>query len=438
MKTQNSFLPLLIAPFQKFAGIQALSGIVLFSSSLLALILANSHLSGAYKNFWETAIGFNFGSLNFSHSLHHWINDGLMSIFFFSIGLEIKRELLMGELSSKDKLILPVLAAAGGAIIPAGIYLVYNVNTIGVNGWGIPMATDIAFVLGIITLLGKIVPFSIKVFVLAFAIIDDLIAIVVIAAFYTNNIDFISLFLGLILLAIALTLNHFRFYHTGIFLSIGILSWFAFSKSGIHPTIAAVIMALSIPSLNATNKNEYPHKISTLLEEYNKKSKDEKANLEKKQLVISEVEQISKSTKSPLYRLEQGLHPISSFLIIPLFALANAGIFIDTRFLSSMTHHISLGIIFALAIGKPIGIFLPIWLTIKLKYASLPTNAGWLDILAVSCLGGMGFTLSLFISVLAFKDQSMLSYAKIGVLAGSLLSIIFGLLVFAYKSRKTK
>ena len=424
-----------LAPYQQFINIEALSGIVLFICSAIALILANSSLSENFEHLWHTEIGFSIGTFEVHHSLHHWINDGLMAVFFFVIGLEIKRELLTGELSSKEKVMLPVLAAAGGAVIPALIFVAFNYGSDGVHGWGIPMATDIAFVLGIIALLGKRVPASIKIFVLAFAIIDDLIAILVIAIFYTAEINWVSLFFGVGLLASAFVLKKLGFYNTVVLLILGIISWFAFSASGIHPTIAGVIIAMTVPSLRKTSKDEYPDKVSSLLTAYNETGSETKLEKKQQQVIINEIEEVSASTESPLYKLEHILHPISSFVIMPVFALANAGIAVDATMFSSLTHPVSFGIIAALFIGKPVGICLSIWVGIKLKIATLPTGANWKHILAMASLGGMGFTLSLFISVLAFKDAQLLSYAKIGVLAGSLISIIAGITLFMLNNK---
>lgn len=420
----------LISPIQQFVSMQALSGLVLLSCSVLALILANSPLADQYEHFWHTEIGFQIGSLKISHSLHHWINDGLMAIFFFVIGLEMKRELLLGELSSKEKVILPVIAAIGGAVVPALIYLIFNVNQAGMDGWGIVMATDIAFVLGIITLLGNRVPASIKIFVLAFAIIDDLIAIVIIAAFYTAEINLTALYAGLGVLAFAFIFKYAGFYHTLVFLLMGIISWFFFLESGIHPTIAGVAMAITVPAMRKIGKKEYPEQVSELINQYQQINPNEKPGKEQQQVIISKIEELSVSTESPLYRLEHLLHPLTSFIIMPVFALANAGISLDSSMIGSMAHPISLGIIMALVLGKPIGIFFSIWATVKSKWAILPSGANWMHIFGMACLGGMGFTLSLFISVLAFKDPVLLGYAKIGVLAGSLVSIIAGVGIF--------
>lgn len=385
-----------MVPNQQFLGLQALSGIVLVAFSLAALLLANSGYSSWYENIWTTKIAFAFGGIKMDHSIQHWINDGLMAVFFFVIGLEIKREILMGELSSREKLTLPIVAALGGAVLPAVVYAFFNVGSPGAGGWGVPMATDIAFVLGTITLLGKRVPGSIKIFVMAFAIIDDLIAILVIAIFYSDGINLVALGIGISMVAFSWIIKNKGGYNPFLFAGIGTLSWYAFSISGIHPTIAGVLMAITIP---ATKK------------------------------VRSENQQKTQK-KSPLDRLEQTLHPISSFIIMPVFAFANAGIKIESDMLSTLSDPITLGIILGLWVGKPLGVFGSIWIAIKLKAVGLPTGSSWKHIVGMSFLGGMGFTLSLFIAVLAFEDVVLLNHAKTGILLGSIISVLSGILFF--------
>jgi Na+:H+ antiporter, NhaA family len=385
---------------QQFMSLEVFSGLVLLFCSLLALVLSNSPWAEIYHKFWKTEIGISMGSFHISYSLHHWINDGLMAVFFFVIGLEIKRELLFGELSSKEKVILPIIAAIGGAALPALLYFIFNRGTEGAKGWGIPMATDIAFVLGVIAILGTRVPKSIRIFILAFAIIDDIIAIIIIAVFYTQDIHINSLIFGLALIAVGTILTLSGVYNQFFFFIIGIFAWFMILGSGVHPTLAGVAMAITVPTSHITNFKKRP--------EY------------------------------PMNDLINLLHPVSSFFIIPLFALSNAGIKISTDFFNSLFHPISLGIIAGLFIGKPVGIFLSIWTTIKLKLSVLPEGANWKHILAMASLGGMGFTLSLFISVLAFDESVSINYAKFGVLSGSLISVITGCILFIINGNSKK
>lgn len=426
----SSGLAKLLTPFQHFVNLEVLSGILLLSCSAVALILANSSSSESFEHFWNTEIGFTVANFHLHHTLHHWINDGLMAVFFFVIGLEIKREVLVGELSNKGQVVLPVITAVGGAAVPALIYLSINYASHGFEGWGIPMATDIAFVLGIIGMLGKRVPSSIRIFVIAFAIIDDLIAILVIAFFYTSNIDFVSLFIGIGILVIAFIIKKIGFFNSTLFLILGIISWFFFSESGIHPTIAGVIMALTVPASRKINKEDYTKKVSGLISAYERNEGNTVEEKEQQQVIINEIEKTSEDTESLLSKLLVSLHPVSSFIIMPLFALSNAGVPIDSSFFKSLTNPISFAIILALVLGKPLGIFLSVWASVKLKIAAMPKGAHWNHILAMAALGGMGFTLSLFISVLAFKDLELLKFAKIGVLAGSLISVIAGVILF--------
>lgn len=431
-KSRNGNIVQLVESAQQFVSLETLGGIVLLLFSALALVLSNSALAGRFHDLWDTEIGFVIGTFQVSHSLHAWINEGLMAVFFFVIGLEIKRELLFGELSSREKRLVPVVAAAGGALVPAFLYLLFNYNTEGARGWGIPMATDIAFVLGIIALLGKKVPRSLKVFVLAFAIIDDLIAILVIAFFYTPELNIHSLLLGLGVIAAALVLKSLRLYHPVFFLVLGIVSWFALFDSGVHPTIAGVAMAFTIPAIRKTKPREFADKVMPLMTAYQDIPGNTDRQKERQQEIISRIKYYSSTTQSPMYRLIHLLHPVSSFLIMPVFALANAGIHVDAGFFSALQHPVSAGIIAGLFIGKPVGIFLSMLACVKLKIGSLPTGTNWKQIFAMAALGGMGFTLSLFVSVLAFEHTPFLAAAKYGVLTGSLISVIMGCLLFIF------
>lgn len=424
--------------YSRYVSIETLSGVALLICSSIALILSNSSFSGYYREILETKISFTIGPFEADHSIHFWINEGLMAVFFFVVGLEIKREILLGELSTPNRIFLPLAAAAGGALVPALVYLVFNFNTEGRAGWGIPMATDIAFVLGIISLLGKKVPAFIKVFMLALAIIDDLIAILVITLFYSVDLNIGPLAVGTGIIIAAVILQKAGIYHSVLFLGLGILSWLAILDSGIHTTIAGVAMAMAIPAKRKTKKKEYAGKIFPLLSSYSKLKGDSKEDREEQQSIISEIEYLSSLAKSPMHRLEETLHPVTSFFILPVFAFANAGIDLGGGILNSLVHPVSTGIMAGLMIGKPLGIFLTTWASIRLKLSGLPSGVRWKHLLAMSFLGGMGFTMSLFISVLAFGHGELQNYAKFGVLSGSLLAAATGSILFATIRKKRK
>jgi Na+:H+ antiporter, NhaA family len=330
---------------------------------------------------------------------------------------------------------LPVVAAFSGAFTPALVYTFFNYGSEGMAGWGIPMATDIAFVLGVLTLLGKRVPAALYVFVLAFAIIDDLIAILVIALFYTEGFNFAAFGLGIGTLLLAFVLQRSKAYSSLLFLAFGIIVWFSFLNAGIHATMAGVAMAIVIPSKGRIRKNEYFDKVQRSLSIYRNLNGNGEER-KQQQLMVSQIEQLSVIVESPMARLQRILHPVSSFLILPVFAFANAGIVIDGETFRSLLHPISIGIIFGLFLGKPLGIVLFVWICTRLKITQLPKDTSWIDLLGVAFLGGMGFTMSLFISILAFKDMQLLNLAKAGILSGSLIAVLTGAMFFLLR-RKT-
>ncbi|MVX63526.1 Na+/H+ antiporter NhaA [Clostridium chromiireducens] len=367
------------------------SGILLLICAITSIIIANSSFAETYNHILHKYITIGYGKFSLSLSVLHWINDGLMTIFFLVVGTEIKRELVIGELKSIKKTILPISAAIGGMIIPAIIYSLFNYNQTTFSGWGIPMATDIAFALGVLSLVGKNAPKGIVVFLTALAIIDDLGAIIVIAVFYTNQISWIALFLGLLVFVGLLLANKVNNKFTSIFIIGGILLWLCLLKSGIHATIAGVLLGMTLP-LGKGDK--------------------EPAN-------------------SMLYRFEHTLAPWSSFVIMPIFALANSGITINVNSLSSyLITPVSLGIIFGLFFGKQLGVFGVSYILIKLKIAKLPSQVTTMHLYGASALAGIGFTMSLFVSSLSFTDETPLSSAKISIMIASVLSAVLGSVVF--------
>jgi len=374
---------------QKFLKYLFSGGVILITVTIVSLLIANSSFGSSYINLFGKHLGFEFGVIHLNETIGHWINDGLMALFFLLVGLEIKRELLVGELSSRSKAMLPLIAAIGGMLIPALIYLLLNNGTETSHGWGVPMATDIAFALAILIMLGSRVPIGLKIFLTALAIIDDLGAVLVIAFFYTHDLQLNYLLFALIPVAMLAILNKFRNQNLVLYLLFGLVLWYCFLKSGIHATIAGVLLALFIP-LNVT--------------------KSEKEN----------------SSESPLERLEHNLHGFVNLFILPLFAIANTALIIDGSILSKLTSGLSLGVICGLFIGKPVGITFFSWIAVKSKAATLPTSVNWQHIIGAGILGGIGFTMSIFISMLAFTDPSHQDLSKVSILIASVLSGVIG------------
>lgn len=416
-------------PFEHFLHAQTTTGFVLMFMTVFALILANTPLSEAYAHFFHTKIDFNVGSWTLSHTLHHWINDGLMAIFFFIIGLEIKREVLAGELSNIKVAILPILAAVGGMIFPAIIYLSINSGSAGEGGWGIPMATDIAFAISALVLLGKRIPTALVTFLVALAIVDDLGAVLVIALFYTEQINLLPLWLAGVMFLIMVSFNRFGIHAVLPYFIVGILMWFFMLESGVHATIAGVIAALAIPSKPKRTPVTFAEDTKNLLDEYAKYpvTTDHTMHEEQKAILINIKDKID-AVGTPSSRLERDLHLPVALIVIPLFALANAGISIDFSSLgTTIIEPVSLGIIAGLIFGKVIGIFGVSWLAIKLKIAKLPHNSSMNQLFGVAFLGGIGFTMSIFVAELAFLGSPELIFqAKVGILSASLFAGLFG------------
>ena len=415
-------------PFEHFIHAQTTTGIILMFMTLLALILANTPLAEGYAHFFHTQIDFTVGSWKLSHSLHHWINDGLMAIFFFLIGLEIKREILVGELSSIKVAILPILAAIGGMIFPALIYLAINRGGEGASGWGIPMATDIAFAISVLVLLGKRIPVALVTFLVALAIVDDLGAVLVIALFYTEQIHTLPLILAGVAFLLMVLLNRFGIQMILPYFIVGLFLWFFMLESGVHATIAGVIAALAIPSKPKETPTDFSRNARNLLDEYDNYPTEEHTINENQKALLRNIQDQIEAISTPSARLEQGLHLPVALIIIPLFALANAGISIDFNSMGSMVlEPISLGIIVGLILGKVLGIFGVAWLAIKLKIASLPKESNMSQIFGVAFLGGIGFTMSIFVADLAFiESEALIFQAKIGILTASLVAGLLG------------
>lgn len=424
--------PANIFRISSFISAEAFGGIILIFATIAALIWANSSFYESYHHLWhEMKVGFAWGEINLISSLHHWINDGLMALFFFTIGLEIKREVMGGELSSMKKASMPIAAAIGGMLLPALIYVLVSVSHPEyLNGWGIPMATDIAFALGLLALLGKRVNINLKIFLTALAIADDLGAILVIAIFYTETINYSELFSAAFFIGVLLIANFAGIRRTSFYAIVGFIGvWMAFVFSGVHATIAGVLIALTIPARTKISENEYVNKLSKYLKEFKKEQTSDSGLLTKKQVhAISEITKIGDKAHTPLQKLEHALHPITAFFILPVFALSNAGVHIEGSIIEMLLHPISLGIIAGLIIGKFLGISIFSRLTVWLKIAVLPDGVTWKQIYGIAFLAGIGFTMSMFISDLAFVDEEFKQIAKVGIMAASLISATIGML----------
>ena len=429
----------IIRAFESFIRIETASGLLLLGCAVLALIWANSPLRDSYAALWQTVLTVGTDAFAISKPLLLWINDGLMAIFFFVIGLEIKREVLAGELASPKKAALPLAAAVGGMVVPAGFYAALNVGGPFISGWGIPMATDIAFALGVLALLGSRAPLSLKVFLTALAIVDDLGAVLVIAFFYTAELKLGALLLAAVFLGILVVLNRMHVRHPIPYVLLGIVVWVGFLKSGVHATIGGVLLALTIPARQRIDAAKFGNEVDYLAARYAEAGDLDNTELtSEQQAVVHTLEESCEAVQTPLERLEHMLHPWVAFFIMPVFALANAGVGLSGDMLGvAFGSTITLGIIAGLVLGKQIGVTLFAWLAVRLGWAEMPANVSWRQLYGVAWLTGIGFTMSLFIGSLAFADPVALDSAKIGILAASLISGIGGWLLLARTKGRT-
>ncbi len=426
-------------PINNFIKLETSSSIILFTATVSALILANSPISESFLSFWQNYITFSLPGFELSKPILKWINDGLMAIFFFLIGLEIKREILSGELSQLKKASLPFFAAIGGMIVPATFFALLNRGNAGSEGWGIPMAADIAFTLGILKILGNRVPSGLKIFLMAFAIIDDLGAVLIIAFFYSSNLLWSNIIIGLIIVVVLFLLSKYNYYSKYLFFIAGIIVWILFLKSGIHATIAGVLMALTIPLKRKIDTRSFYENGKEILDKFLSecKTQEQKTVLNHHQLnAIDELEDLTEKTASPLQYHEHQLHGWVSYLIMPVFAFANAGVAFS--FSGDTNIALSMNIAISMVVGNFIGIFLFSWLSLKLNLSILPENVNLKQLAGVSFLGGLGFTMSLFINSLAFTDQVLIDSAKMGILFGSVLAGIIGFLVIRMTIKEQK
>ena len=426
----------LITPFQKFFRIESSSGILLFGSALLAIILANSSVRETFFSLWNFKFGISSSDFELVKPLLLWVNDGLMAIFFFLIGLEIKRELMIGELNSTRKIMLPLSAALGGMIIPVLFFLILNQDPATTDGWGIPMATDIAFSLAILRLLGNRIPIGLKVFLTAFAIVDDLGAVLIIAIFYSATIKWSLIAIALFLLGILFYLAYRRIHAKYLIFAVGIVVWYLFLKAGIHPTIAGVLLAFTIPIRQKLNMDTYTSRLCDIADSMQEMKESESPLLTKEQIeVIDDLESWTEQVQSPLQQLEHRLHKWVAFLIMPIFALSNSGV----SFGGSGEMDLSLALTVGLSLvgGKFIGVTLFSWIAVKVGLANLPQGVNFGQIAGVSLLAGVGFTMAIFIANLAFPGSSvLLDSAKTGIMVGSLVAGAAGYIVVRIFSTK--
>jgi NhaA family Na+:H+ antiporter len=415
-------IDIIIDPLKQFLHIETASGIVLLIATAAALILANSPLADSFLSFWKTKTGFTLGAFEMKHSLQHWINDFLMAIFFFVIGLEVKREMVMGELRDLKRASLPIAAAIGGMVVPAAIYLFMQAGAPGERGWGIPMATDIAFVVGCLAILGPRIPNSLRVLLLSLAIADDIGAILVIAIGYTESLDWGALLLSFVCIGVFIGLTKVGVRNTAVYAIVALFVWFWFHESGIHATIAGVIIGLLTPTESWISESRLTQVVQRSLGFMHGEGWRTSGE---RYAMLREMERATRKTISPLQRFETDLHPWVGFVIMPVFALANAGVSIQ---LSSFGDPVALAVMLGLLIGKPAGITLFSWLAVKTGLAKLPEGVGWGAMLGGGFLAGIGFTMALFIGGLALEG-ALLDAAKIGILSGSLICAILGIVL---------
>jgi NhaA family Na+:H+ antiporter len=417
-----------------FTAMAASGGIVLLVCTLLALLWANSAWSDSYLQLWEATLAVSAGGFSLAEHLGAWVNDGLMVIFFFVVGLEIKREVTVGRLASLRRATLPIVGALGGMLLPAALYSALNAGGPGAAGWGIPMATDIAFTLGLLTVLGRRVPLALRVFFAALAIADDLGAVLVIALFYSSGISWLSLAAGLMLFLALLGLNRARVYTVWPYGLLGIALWLAFLQSGVHPTIAGVLLAVTIPTRSPPNVRGLLAQTVALLDQVELQSSGRSPLDGRRQATLQTLETIAERLQSPAQHLERALQPWSTYLILPLFALANAGVAVVGAGSLSLLHPVSLGILFGLVVGKPLGISLFSWAAVRVGLAEKLGGVGWRQFFSASCLAGIGFTIALFFASAAFEDPSLQTAAKRAILLASVLASVIGWMLLSITS----
>jgi len=423
----------LMSPINRFLSEEPAGGILLLAATVIALAWANSPWGDTYEDFWHTYVSVSYGDYKLKMSLAHFVNDGLMAVFFFVVGLEIKRELLVGELASVRKAAIPIAAAIGGMAAPALVYVLFNLDAgpDSLRGWAIPTATDIAFVVGVMAMLGRRVPLSLKVFVTALAIVDDIGAVLVIALFYTERLSLVAFGVANGFLALSIIANVLHVRTPIVYGIIGLFLWLFLLQSGVHATVGGVLMALTIPSrmrIDGARFLDFSREALNEFEDAGGRSEHIMTS-RRRQESVQGLEDACEHVLTPLSRLEHMLHPWVIFLVMPIFALANAGVILGADAVDALGSGVGLGVAVGLFVGKPLGVVAATWIAIKLGVGELPTGSNWRQLLGAGCLAGIGFTMSLFIANLAFGDAPELQFAKMGILGGSLIAGVVGFIL---------
>ena len=422
----------LLAPLREFSSSNAAGGILLLAAAVLALAWSNSPFRDSYEALWHTQIALGIGEFSIDLDLRHWINDGLMAIFFLLVGLEIKRELLVGELASPRRALLPAAAAVGGALVPAAIFLALAGGTgDGARGWGVPMATDIAFALGVLAVLGKRVPLGLRIFVTALAIVDDLIAVLIIAVFYTADLSIGALGAAGFVLLVLIVANRLGVNRPGAYAVLGLLLWVAVLESGVHATVAGVLLALTVPARQRVVPDVF---VASAREKVADFERTADRSLHHRHAALWELESITQNAQAPMLRMEHALSVWVAFVIVPIFALANAGVLISADIGALVRDPIVLGVVLGLIVGKQVGITGAAWLIVRSGLASLPAGVGWAEIYGAAWVCGIGFTMSLFIADLAYNSSPALELAKVGILGASIIAGVGGYLLLRWKA----
>lgn len=438
MKDTREPIDYLTRPVKSIFSNEAAIGVLLFLAAVAAMVVANSSWGGDwYYHLWEKEITLSFDGNEFGLNLHYLINDGLMAIFFFLVGLEIKREVIAGELSDLRKASLPIAAAIGGMVVPALIYFLLNPGETG-RGWGIPMATDIAFALGLINIVRRRIAPSVKVFITSLAVVDDIGAVLVIAFFYTSSFDLHQLYIAGGAWVLLMVANRMGVRNVFFYTFVGISGiWVAFFYSGIHPTIAGILLAFTIPAKYRITKDQFTNRLKVLYRKYLKTdTMNLSFNTEREEKLLKGIRTAGDDARTPLQKIEHGLYPFVYYIIMPIFAFANAGIRLEDDFAQGLVGPIGLGIILGLLVGKVLGINLFSWVMVKTGIAKLPAGSNWTQVIGSSILAAIGFTMSLFIAELAFENKAYTESAKSAILVASILAVVIGLLVIRFTNKK--
>jgi NhaA family Na+:H+ antiporter len=424
-------------PVQQFLHIELVGSVLLMATAIVAILWANSPWAESYFSLWYRYLTVDLIFLELDLNLQHWINDALMAFFFFVVGLEIKRELVHGNLADRRKAMLPAIAAIGGMAVPAAFYVALNAGGAGAQGWGIPMATDIAFAIGVLGLLGNRVSIELRVFLLALAIVDDIGAILVIAIFYTESVSLGALVWAAVFLGVVALLQRLGVRSTLAYVLVGAIVWLAVFQSGLHATIAGVILGLMTPSKPYVDPDEYPGQIAGLREDYI--AALEEGNVSLQQAALGRIEEVTQWTESPVEKMERLFHPWTAYLVLPLFALANAGVALSGEAMAgALASPVTIGIVLGLILGKLIGVGGAAWIAVKLGLADLPSGVRWGQVAGTGLLAGIGFTMSIFVTTLAFYgEQVLIDEAKIGILVASVLAGVLGYLLLRASSGDT-